>query len=94
MMHMFIEELFRENHTHLLDFLFGNQAYKRSFGNSQREVASLFVSPRNRWHTILALQRALFAVERCARSSMTRLKLEHPLRNVLKRIGANVRRYG
>jgi CelD/BcsL family acetyltransferase involved in cellulose biosynthesis len=93
-MHLFIEELFRENCTHLLDFLYGDQAYKRSFANSRREVASLAVSPRNRWQTILALQRALFAVERCARLSMTRLKLEHPLRNVLKRLGTDVRRYG
>jgi hypothetical protein len=92
--HLLIEDLFLENPPHTLDFGHGKHAYKRSFGNSNYVVASSYLAPRNRWRSVLALQKLIFAVERFSRASAKRLKLDRLLRRLLQRAGADVGQYG
>jgi hypothetical protein len=94
LLHLLIEDLLAKNSPKVCDFLYGKHAYKRSFGNREHKVASRYLVPPNRWQAILALQGSLFQVERLARSTVVWLKIERPLRSLLKRLGVNVFRPG
>jgi CelD/BcsL family acetyltransferase involved in cellulose biosynthesis len=92
--HLFIQDLFLQNSPKLLDFLPGRHIYKQSFSNAQHQTSSNYLVPQNHWRPLLAVQGALFAIERGVRAVAISTNLDRPLRNLLKRVGVNVRRYG
>lgn len=89
--HLLIENLIRDNPPVLTDFLPGDQAYKRSFANSQHRIGSLYLVPRNRFGWILRLQQTIFAFEHLARRITRSLNLDRGIRNLLRRMGIGVR---
>ncbi|MBX9787333.1 MAG: GNAT family N-acetyltransferase [Pirellulales bacterium] len=87
MIHLAIEDLYRERTPRVLDFGLGDAGYKRSFGNRQHAAASLYLVPRGRWRHLLALQRALNGASAGARGLLVRLKLDRLVRRFLKHQG-------
>jgi len=85
LMHLFFEDLFLHNSPKVLDFIQGDQTYKRSFSNRQRGTASLYVAPHNRWRTILWVQSLLHAMSRLAVRTLNALKIDRVLRKRFRR---------
>jgi CelD/BcsL family acetyltransferase involved in cellulose biosynthesis len=84
LMHLVIEDLFKEDPPEFLDFGLGDAAYKRSFGNTEQEMASLYLAPRNVWRCLLSLQKALDYLFVRVRSLLVRSRLDGVLRRILK----------
>jgi CelD/BcsL family acetyltransferase involved in cellulose biosynthesis len=84
LMHLLIEDLFKEDRPELLDFGVGDAAYKRSFGNTEQEMASLYLAPRNVWRCLLALQKTLDYLFVRFRSLLVRSRLDSVVRRILK----------
>jgi hypothetical protein len=84
LMHLVIEDLFKEDRPELLDFGLGDAAYKRSFGNTEHEAASLYLAPRNVWRHLLTLQKVLNFLFIHVRSLLIRSRLDDVVRRILK----------
>ncbi len=84
MTHLFLKHLFYSNPPRLVSFGRGNQAYKRTFGNTAEHVATLYATPPNLWRYLLTLQSAIFVIERLARSVFVWLNLDSAVRKILK----------
>ncbi len=80
-----IEDLFRSDVPQVLDFGFGDGAYKRTFGNSSYEVCSVYVVRRGRWRAILGAQQLLNAAEEVISAGLVRSRLDAVIRRLLKR---------
>jgi hypothetical protein len=78
--YLFLEDLFQDNRPKLVDFLVGDQPYKRSLSNSQQSAAPVYLAPPNRWRLLLRLQQLLHFISRRAVRAVTFLKLDHALR--------------
>jgi CelD/BcsL family acetyltransferase involved in cellulose biosynthesis len=87
MIHLAIEDLFRERTPRVLDFGLGDAAYKRSFGNQQHQAGSIYLVPRGRWRGWLRLQTSLGGASATAKSLLERLQLDRLVRRLLKRQG-------
>lgn len=87
MIHLAIEDLFRQRPPRVVDFGLGDAGYKRSFGNRQHAAASLYLVPRGRWRRLLALQRGLNAASTGARGLLVRLRLDRLVRRFMKHQG-------
>jgi len=85
MIHLAIEDLYRERTPRALDFGLGDAAYKRSFGNHQFDAGSIYLVPRGRWRWWLRLQTALHGTSTAAKSLLVRLQLDRLVRRLLKR---------
>jgi hypothetical protein len=83
--HAAIEDLFGFNTPSMLDFGFGDGAYKRTFGTASYEVCSVYVVRRGRWRLVLGAQQALNAADRAARAALVRTGLDVKIRRILKR---------
>jgi CelD/BcsL family acetyltransferase involved in cellulose biosynthesis len=83
LMHLFFEDLFRYQKAESLDFILGDQPYKRSFSSSQHRAAFIYLAPRNRWRLVLRLQQLLHFVARQALRAVAFLRLERVARRVL-----------
>lgn len=80
-----IEDLFRSDVPRVLDFGFGDGAYKRTFGDSAYEVCSIYVVRRGRWRVILGAQQFLNAGYEVIRAGLVRVRLDAIIRRLLKR---------
>jgi len=87
MIHLAIEDLYRERTPRVLDFGLGDAAYKRSFGNQQHDAGSIYLVPRGRWRWWLRLQTALGGASTAAKSLLERMQLDRLVRRLLKRQG-------
>lgn len=87
MIHLAIEDLYRERTPRVLDFGLGDAAYKRSFGNQQHDAGSIYLVPRGRWRGWLRLQTALGGASATAKSLLERIQLDRFVRRLLKRQG-------
>jgi hypothetical protein len=85
LMHLVIEDLYKDDRPDLLDFGFGDAAYKRSFGNTEYEACSAHLVPANRWRWLLLVQTGLDAVEANVRAALVKAHLDRPVRRLLKR---------
>jgi CelD/BcsL family acetyltransferase involved in cellulose biosynthesis len=85
LMHLFIEDFYHVRRPEILDFGLGDAAYKRSFGNVRREAAAVYLVPSGRWRLVIALQRAIYAVESKVRRLLIALRLDRAVRKLLKR---------
>jgi CelD/BcsL family acetyltransferase involved in cellulose biosynthesis len=85
LMHLFIEDLFREQTPRLLDFGGGDAAYKRSFCNASQETAAVWLIPQGSWRWVGRAQQCLFALERGCRRTLVALKMDRVVRRLLKR---------
>jgi hypothetical protein len=79
-----IEDLYKEDRPELLDFGFGDAAYKRSFANAEHDAASLYLVPRNVWRHLLTLQRGLNYLDVNVRSLLVKSRLDGLVRRILK----------
>jgi hypothetical protein len=84
LMHLFFEDLFRHDSPVLLDFIMGDQAYKRSFSSSKHCTASVYVAPRNSWRTVLRVQALLHGCSRLMIRILTVSNLDGFLRERLR----------
>lgn len=84
LLHLVVEDLFKEDRPKLLDFGLGDAVYKRSFANDAHEAASLYVAPRNIWRYVLALQRGLNRVDVGVRALLVKSRLDGFVRRFLK----------
>src|SRR5690606_26998090 len=82
--HLFVEDLMQIDRPQLLDFILGDQSYKRSYSNRQGAASSMYLAPRNRWRLFLRLQSASYKMERIGRRCVTTLGLERRLRRLFK----------
>jgi CelD/BcsL family acetyltransferase involved in cellulose biosynthesis len=80
-----IEDLFRADVPHILDFGFGDGAYKRTFGNNAYEVCSVYVVGRGRWRVILGAQQLLNTAYEVIHAGLVRTRLDAFIRRLLKR---------
>jgi CelD/BcsL family acetyltransferase involved in cellulose biosynthesis len=87
MIHLAIEDLYRERTPRVLDFGLGDASYKRSFGNHRFDAASIYLVPRGRWRRLLRLQSALHGASTTAKSLLEKLQLDRLVRRLLKRQG-------
>lgn len=85
LIHLFVEDLFRHNSPALLDFILGDQDYKRSLSNSQHRTGSVYVVPSNRWRTVLWIQSLLHACSRWLIRALSTLNVDGWLRERLRR---------
>jgi len=83
--HAAIEDLFRSNSPHEIDFGFGDGAYKRTFGNTAYDVCSLYLVQRGRWRIILGAQRFLNVAYELIRSMVIRARIDATVRRIVKR---------
>ncbi len=83
--YLLIEDLFRQNSPKVFDFGFGDLPHKRSFSNSEYDAAAIYLVPRNGWRLVLSVQRALNGIERFVRGGLIALKIDRPIRKLLKR---------
>ena len=84
LMHLLIEDLFKENKPSLFDFGFGDALYKHNASNVGYDAASIYIVPANRWRHALTLQSILDAVEVQGRSLLTHIRLDNVVRRILK----------
>jgi CelD/BcsL family acetyltransferase involved in cellulose biosynthesis len=84
LMHLVIEDLYKEDKPALLDFGFGDAPYKRSFGNTEHDAASLYLAPPNVWRQLLTLQRGLNYLDVNVRSLLVKSRLDGLVRRILK----------
>jgi uncharacterized protein (DUF2384 family) len=84
LMHLVIEDLFKEDRPKLMDFGFGEAAYKRSLGNIAHDAASLYLAPPNGWRHLLRLQRVLNFLDVRVRPLLVRSRLDRLVRRLLK----------
>jgi hypothetical protein len=85
LMHLYIEDLYRERLPAKLDFGLGDAVYKRSLCNAQIPGAAVHLVAGMRWRAIVRFQRLLFALERGARWLTMKLKIDRFLRKLIKR---------
>jgi CelD/BcsL family acetyltransferase involved in cellulose biosynthesis len=83
LMHLFFEDLFRFQKAEKLDFILGDQPYKRSFSNSQHKAAFVYLAPRNRWRLVLRVQQLLHFMSRQTLRAVSLLRLERAARRVM-----------
>lgn len=82
---LMIADLFTWNQPRVLDFGFGDNQYKRVFGNQEAEVCSTHLAHSLGWRTILRLQRNLNAVEHGVRSLLKRVGLDERARRLVRK---------
>jgi CelD/BcsL family acetyltransferase involved in cellulose biosynthesis len=82
LMHLFFEDLCSHDKPQLLDFIGGDQPYKRSFSTSQRSAASIYLAPPNRWRLVLRGQQILNFLSRCSVRGLTALRLDRAFRKL------------
>jgi hypothetical protein len=80
-----IEDLFSHTPPRILDFGFGDGAYKRTFGTASHEICSMYVLPRNRWRLAFAVQRGLNVTYNIVRAALVRVRLDSVVRHLVKR---------
>jgi CelD/BcsL family acetyltransferase involved in cellulose biosynthesis len=83
-MHLVIEDLYKEDRPDLLDFGFGDAPYKRSFSNAEHDAISAYLVPDNRWRGVIGLQSALNFVFVQVQSALVKTRLDNVFRRVLK----------
>jgi CelD/BcsL family acetyltransferase involved in cellulose biosynthesis len=79
---LMLEDLFLDNRPHVVDFLIGDQSYKRSFSNRTQHAASVYLAPPNHWRLVLRAQAVLHKVSRVMVRSLEALHLDRPLRRL------------
>ena len=84
LMHLFFEDLFRHEKPGVLDFIGGDQPYKRSFSNSKHNVAYAYLVPPNRWRIVLRAQQLLHFLSRQVLRALDILRLDRAARKLLK----------
>jgi CelD/BcsL family acetyltransferase involved in cellulose biosynthesis len=82
--YLFLEDLFQDNRLKLVDFMVGDQPYKRSLSNLEQAAASIYLAPPNRWRLVLRMQQFLHFVARHAVRALTCLRLDRALRKHFK----------
>jgi CelD/BcsL family acetyltransferase involved in cellulose biosynthesis len=85
LIHLMIEDLFQTDRPRLVDFGFGDAAYKRSFANSGYEAGYLHMAFSSAGRQLLALQQALDTISAQGRKVLTTLRLEGLVRRLLFR---------
>lgn len=88
--HLMIADLFGWNPPRVLDFGFGDNQYKRVFGNQESDVCSMHLAHSLGWRTILRLQRDLDAIEEAVRTVLRRLGLDEHARRLVRKNPARV----
>jgi len=86
LMHLFFEDLFRHEKPELLDFIAGDQPYKRSFSNSQHGAAYVYVASPGRWRFVLQTQQLLHILSRYVNRMLVVFRLDGAVRKLM---GAN-----
>jgi CelD/BcsL family acetyltransferase involved in cellulose biosynthesis len=81
--YLFLEELFEENPPQLVDYLVGDQPYKRSLSNLQLRAASIYLAPANHWRHVLKIQQLLHFVSRPVVRALVALRLDRAVRKRL-----------
>lgn len=84
LLHLVIEDLFKEDRPRLLDFGLGDAVYKRSFANSEHEAASMHLASWNIWRCLLALQSGLNSLSAGVRALLVKSRLDGLVRRLLK----------
>jgi CelD/BcsL family acetyltransferase involved in cellulose biosynthesis len=83
-MHLVIEDLFKEDRPDLLDFGFGDAPYKRSFSNTEHDAVAAYLVPANRWRGVIGLQAVLNFVFVQVQTALIKTRLDHVIRRMLK----------
>jgi CelD/BcsL family acetyltransferase involved in cellulose biosynthesis len=78
--YLFIEELFQEDPPQLVDYLVGDQPYKRSLSNLQLMAASIYLAPPNRWRLVLRVQQLLHLMSRPVVRALAVFRLDRMVR--------------
>lgn len=84
LMHLFIEDLFRERTPRWVDFGSGNQQYKKSLCTHSHSVADILLIHNLWWRWLCYLQLNIFRFERIARASLTLANIDKIVRRLLK----------
>jgi hypothetical protein len=84
LMHLFFQDLFRHDKPAMLDFILGDQPFKRSFSNVRFGAASLYLAPPNRWRLVLRVQQALHFLSRQTVRALVACKVDRTARKLLR----------
>lgn len=87
LMHLILEDLFKEDRPSLLDFGFGDAAYKRSFANAGYDAGYIELAVSDFGRHLLVLQRALESSSTYARTALAKLGLD----GIVSRLAARKR---
>lgn len=85
---LMIADLFEWNQPRVLDFGFGDNQYKRVFGNQESQVCSTHLAHSFGWRAVLRLQRDLNAIEHGVRSVLKRFGLDDCARRLVRKAPA------
>ena len=84
LLHLSIEDLFRENPPGVYDFGLGDAAYKRSLANAQRRAASVYLASKWFCRWLLHGQNALNRFEQSIRALFVTLRIDRLIRKIVK----------
>jgi hypothetical protein len=83
--HLMIEDLFQNEPPKVLDFGFGDNQYKRTFGNVVHDECSVYLVPPNRWWIMVSIQRGMNFFYTSIRFWLIKLGFDRQVRLVLRR---------
>jgi hypothetical protein len=84
LMHLMLEDLYRDKPPRFLDLGTGDSPQKHSFRGAPRDVGDYYVIPRKRWRRLMNAQRGLSKIEAVGRATLVKLGLDKAVRRFLK----------
>lgn len=84
---LLIGDLFNHSTPRVLDFGFGDNQYKRILGNECADACKAAIVHSPAWRALIFVQRAVAGVEQCVRATLKSLRLDQPVRRMLRHNG-------